>query len=106
MVVSQTAMAMAMAAPTTGNITSNHEIVGKARRPGILNTSADRIAICIIARNEAAVIGRLIGDLAAQSIFDAGRSVDLLVVSNGSHDGTARSEEHTYELQSTMSISS
>lgn len=54
-----------------------------------MNASADRIAICIIARNEAAVIGRLIGDLAAQSIFDAGRSVDLLVVSNGSHDGTA-----------------
>lgn len=49
----------------------------------------DRIGICIIARNEAARIGGLVQQLAAQTLFTSGRSIDLLVVSNASDDGTA-----------------
>lgn len=48
-----------------------------------------RIAICIIARNEADTIGNIVGQLASQTIV-ASRQVDqILVVSNGSSDATA-----------------
>lgn len=47
-----------------------------------------RVAICIIARNEAAAIGGLIDQLAAQSLV-AGEGVSrIVVVSNGSSDAT------------------
>ena len=50
---------------------------------------APRIAICVIARNEASTIGALVAQLATQTLLIDHENVDLFVVSNGSNDGTA-----------------
>jgi len=83
-------MAMAMVVPTMANITRKAEA---GRGAGTMSITADRIAICIIARNEAANIGPLIAALGRQSLFESSAPVDLLVLSNGSTDGTAAAAE-------------
>lgn len=80
---------MVTAVRTMGNTTIS---------PDRVPESAARISICIIARNEAATIGALVRQLAAQTIFSGFDDVDLLVVSNGSDDGTAASAERAIAL--------
>lgn len=54
-----------------------------------MSSGNPRIAICVIARNEGDTIGLLLHQLAVQTLLSRGHTGDLLIVSNGSNDGTA-----------------
>lgn len=70
------------------NITIRPDVAAEGQ-PALGERAGHRVAICIIARNEADAIGGLIDQLAAQSLV-AGEAVSrILVVSNGSSDATA-----------------
>ena len=58
-----------------------------------------RIAICVIARNEASTIGALIAQLAQQTLLVDHANVDLLVLSNGSDDGTAEKAQAAIDVE-------
>lgn len=49
-----------------------------------------RYALCIIAKDEEATIGRLIEQIAQQSLFSRQQQTDIVVVSNGCTDRTAQ----------------
>lgn len=57
--------------------------------PALAERKGNRVAICIIARNEADTIGGLIDQLAGQSLVSVDGVSRILVVSNGSSDATA-----------------
>lgn len=58
---------------------------------------AETIAVAIIAKNEAASIGRLIASLADQTLFAAGSRIALIVYANGCDDGTAEAARTAIE---------
>jgi cellulose synthase/poly-beta-1,6-N-acetylglucosamine synthase-like glycosyltransferase len=59
---------------------------GAPRRSGRLSSPAS-VAVCIPARNEAATIGAIVSSMAG--LVDSGSVEDLVVVDDGSTDGTA-----------------
>jgi hypothetical protein len=83
-------MVLGLAAPVLGA----RSLVG-ARRRGSMSAptaSADQLSVTAIvtARNEAAVIGNLIADLAAQDLLTTRPdAVELILIDDGSTDGTA-----------------